>query len=242
MPDQWSPIPRLAPSPGSPPVPIPARTSRKRLIPVGALLAGLGVLGGVTCAGLMVKRMGDAAEALARAPIGCTTTLDVSDPGTFNVYLETRSQLAEVPGGCPARTGIIQHGPQPVLAPQIRLVDPSGGSVVVRSASKLSYDVGRYRGELLGVARLDVPGEYQLVVDGNDPTLVVAVGARSRDPLRAGAALLIAMLALFAVAVVGVVVFVVGLRNRSKRLAQSPWPLPPPGSGWGHGPPGGAAR
>jgi hypothetical protein len=74
-------------APPAAPVPTPGRT--------GAIAAALcvllaGVIGGIVMLLLSGSRRDAAIDGLARAPIGCTTTLDFAKAGDFVVFVETR--------------------------------------------------------------------------------------------------------------------------------------------------------
>ena len=47
----------------------------------------------------------EAVKSLARAPVGCTTTLVFDKPATFTIYIETKGKLSELSGDCDASGG-----------------------------------------------------------------------------------------------------------------------------------------
>src|SRR5262245_29445528 len=63
----------------------------------GLLIAGIVVLiGGLAGGGALIAASGssyqEGVENLARAPIGCTTSLDFQTTGTFTIYIETKGE------------------------------------------------------------------------------------------------------------------------------------------------------
>jgi hypothetical protein len=67
---------------------------------------------------------------LARAPVGCDTTLEFSDTGTFVVFVETAGRIDGLSGGCDAPT---RYDRRAASTPRvtIELVDPSGRDVPI---------------------------------------------------------------------------------------------------------------
>lgn len=185
----------------------------------GLLLLFAGLIGGAVLYMLSVRRPSEVVDGFARAPVGCTTTLRFTETGTFYVY-EDLGPVIKVPdGGCeptanPAQTfGFDMQGPD--------------GPVVQRADAGLSYDTDDHLGNSVARIEIDVAGEYVVVVVGDDPAVVAAIG---RDPddgvddLRQGAII---------VAVIGVVLgglLLVLAGRRSKKAAAF---LSPDGPGWG---------
>src|SRR5690606_32562417 len=63
---------------------------------LGATLVVVGVVGALVLWWMDERRPGDAVDSFARAPVGCTTTLEFSQTGTFFVYEETGGAV-EIP-------------------------------------------------------------------------------------------------------------------------------------------------
>ena len=108
------------------------------------LVAGIVVLivAVLTAAGLWYsagQRYDDAVRNLARAPVGCDTTLDFDEPGDFLLFVETHGQVRSVIGDCGVsgpfeRTGI----GDPAVG--VELTDPLGADVVLTPDNGASYD------------------------------------------------------------------------------------------------------
>jgi hypothetical protein len=185
----------------------------------GLLLLFAGLVGGAVLYMLSVRRPADAVDGFARAPVGCTTTLRFTETGTFYVF-EDLGPVIEVPdGGC-----------EPTADPaQTFAFDMQGpdGPVVPRADASLSYDTDDYVGNSVARVEIDVAGEYEVVVVGDDPAVVAAIG---RDPddgvddLRQRA---------IAVAIIGVVLGGLLLLLAGRRSKQAAAFLAPDGPGWG---------
>jgi hypothetical protein len=187
---------------------------------------------------------------MARAPVGCTTTLRFTETGRFWMYSERRGELSQAPGDCDAATSWDIDGELPRVA--LELVGADGDAASTTRDSSRSYDVGAFTGTSVRSTVITEPGTYTLRVDARSGGFAVAVG---RDPAGAGSVLrnLGVMVAAIAV-VVAVFVLIIGSRRPSRPTglavsegaAGSPWappvwspppaPLPPPSS-W---PPGGS--
>lgn len=185
----------------------------------GLLLVLAGVAGAVALWVMADRRPEQAVEGFARGPVGCTTTLEFGDTGTFYVFEELVGSGSHAFAECAAEAtpGIefgfaLLDGDQPVAA---------------RDHSSISYDTATAVGE--SVARIEIaePGRYDLVVEGPDPTVVAAVG---RDPdlgvadLRRGAVV---------VGAVGVLLGALMLLLAGRRSKRAATFATPEGSGWG---------
>jgi hypothetical protein len=111
-----------------------ARRTRSRLRAVagalGFLLLAAGLIGGGVLYVLSTQRHDRAVERFARAAVGCTTTLDFSEQGTFYVFEETGGTI-DPATGC-----------EPVASPSdtfsFSLTGPSG--VAPRPDASIAYD------------------------------------------------------------------------------------------------------
>ena len=103
---QPAPPPHAAPPP---PPAIPSKGKRRR----GLIVLGIIVL---VAGSWVVQRSWrralsnyeEAVKSLARAPVGCTTTLVFDKPATFTIYVETKGKLGELGGDCEATGGLVQ--------------------------------------------------------------------------------------------------------------------------------------
>lgn len=196
-------------------------TGRGTAVVFGLLLVLAGLVGGGVLWVLSMRRHDDAVDSFARAPVGCTTTLEFSETGTFYVYEETESDGDAVPGGC-----------EPVADPSrqfgFELTGPDG-AVDATPDDGVDYDSGGFAGRSHSRVEIDATGQYRITVVGDDAGVVAAIG---RDPddgvaeLRRGAV---------AVAAAGVVLgaLLLLLAGRRSRKAVPPPPSlpPPPGPG-----------
>jgi len=137
----------------------------------GLFLLFAGLVGGGVLYVVAERRPAQSVEGFARAPIGCTTTLDFTDTGTFYVYEEVGTTGDVTDGTC-----------QPVAVPSATFAveffgDPTPGDIV--DDASVSYDVDGFDGRSIQRVEIVEPGQYSLAVSGDDLTVVAALG---RDP------------------------------------------------------------
>lgn len=186
----------------------------------GLLCLFVGLVGGAVLYIVALRRPAQTVDGFARAPVGCLTTLEFVETGTYYVFEEVGADVEAVGNGCvptidpTARFGVEFTGEvQPT-------VGASDGDVV-------SYDVDGFDGRSVQRIEIVVPGQYTIEVVGDDPTVVAAIG---RDPDTGVADLRRAALILAAVGLLlGLVLLTVSGR-RSKRAAAVSTPS---GPGWG---------
>ncbi|MBU6316344.1 MAG: hypothetical protein KGR47_07535 [Acidobacteria bacterium] len=115
-------------------------------------------------------------EGFARAPVGCTTTLQFERAGVFTLYLESKGTIDEVAGDCSLNGTSYDHeGSQVALQTDLTAADGTGVTVESIDFTR-SYDTGTYRGRSVGIVRIASPGEFRLVVQSDADDVVVAVG------------------------------------------------------------------
>jgi hypothetical protein len=198
--------------------------------------AGIGLL----AAGVVVAvvlwlvagaRYDDAVADLAPAPLGCTTTLQFDDAGTYTFFLETKGEIDELDGDCEgdARSYDVDADD----APDVDLVlrDEDGRDVDLDRADGPTYDRAGRRGEAVQVVEITDTGEYRLTATTDDTDGVEAVVRVGRDPTRGVAAIRAGSLAALTVGVVGGVTLLVLSRRRPE-----PAPAVPTGPQWPAGP------
>ncbi len=174
----------------------------------GLLLLFAGLIGGALLFVVSERRPGQAIDEFARAPIGCTTTLEFTETGTFFVFEEMGGVVEPPGGGCVPSV-------DPVTGFGFELAG-GGGSVVPRRDDSILYEESDRSGRSVARFVIDVPGEYEIEVRGDDPAVVAAIG---RDPddgvgaLRRGA-----VVVAIAGIVLGLLLLVLAGR-RSKRAA-----------------------
>ncbi|HSJ91641.1 MAG TPA: hypothetical protein VK917_06200, partial [Ilumatobacter sp.] len=98
----------------------------------GLLLLLAGIAGAVVLWVMAERRPEQAVEGFARGPVGCTTTLEFADTGTFFVYEELVSTASEAFAECaPDATPGVDFG--------FALLD-DGRPVATRDDTSITYD------------------------------------------------------------------------------------------------------
>jgi hypothetical protein len=190
----------------------------------GLLLLIAGLVGGGVLFAMSVTRPSAVVDNFARAGVGCTTTLEFTETGTFWIYEE------EGPAG-DVDLFDCRPTPDPSAAFGVTIEDDQGPIPVVPDGS-IEYDVDDRVGRSIGRIEIGRLGEHRIAVVGNDPAVVAAIG---RDPdldvdrLRFGA---------YAVAGIGVVLGVLLLLLAGRRSKQAATFEVPEGPGWGPRPVG----
>jgi len=184
---------------------------------LGLFLLFAGLVGGGVLYVVAQRRPAQSVEGFARAPVGCTTTLDFTETGTFYVYEEVgAASIAD--GGC-----------QPVADPSAAFEAVFTGDLTpddVTADDSISYDVDGFDGRSIQRVEVTEAGQYSVAVTGNDLTVVAALGRDPDDGVDGltRAALVVAI----GGAVLGLLLLVLSGR-RSKRAATV---TPPEGPGW----------
>ena len=197
------------------------RTGRGTVL-FGLLVLLAGVAGAVVLYLLSRQRGDDAIRDLARAPVGCDTTLTFTDTGIFYVYIEHLGTLDSLDGDCETPDEYARDGD-----------DEPSVEISVTDATGAELDLDRLEDEFTsslddsfaGTAKrrvdIDATGDYVVTVDSDDDDFVVAVG---RDPGDTAAALRLgAVAAGIAGIVLGLALILIGVRRsrRAKRIATS---------------------
>jgi hypothetical protein len=205
------------------------RAAGSGLVALGGSLIVLGIVVAVVLSVVGRQRYADAVERLARAPVGCDTTLDVADSDTYFVYVETVGTLDERRGGCDAPSSYERDSDR---LPRVRveITSPDGDEIDLDRVSEFDYDRSGYRGTAIRRVAIEDTGDHVVRVtsaefadDPSDADFVVAIGRDPDDvaaPMRAGAVALGAsglVLGLLAVAI-GVVT--------GRRAPAAPAPTP----------------
>jgi hypothetical protein len=189
------------------------------------IVGGIGAAVALYVAG--TQRYSDGIEKLARGPASCVTTIDVDQDDTYYFYVETKGEVGDVRGNCPAIGESFDVGDDGDAS--LTLQDQDGESVRLRRAEGTTYSSGGYHGELVRTARLDA-GRYQLSVEADDD-LVVAVGSDVED-LKAN--LLLPIIVGAAGLVLGIIVLLLGRRRAPAAPAGGqPGAAAPPATAWG---------
>lgn len=198
------------------------------------LLAGLG--GAVVLYLLSLQRGEDAIRDLARAPVGCDTTLSFSDTGTFYVFIEHLGRLEEIDGDCDTTTDEYSRDPEDEPVVTITLVGEDGDQIELdRLDEEFTYSLDdSFAGTATRQFEIETTGDYVMTVESSDgDDFVVAVG---RDPADLSNTMRIAALASGVAGVVlggGLVLLGVRRGRRARRLAtaytaETAWPIRAP--------------
>ena len=220
-----------------PPVAVtPSKGKRHRgLLVLAVILLVGGLLGGGAMSLKSKSNYEESVKSLARAPVGCTTTLVFDKPSTFTVYLETKGKLGKLTGDCESNGSDYSHPGDKLPKVSLTLVDSKGAEVNMERGVTASYDVSGYKGTGVRTVSIDQAGTYRLNVESDDTDFAVAIGKNPKkdsDLLKAiggGVGLLGVVL--------GVLFLVLGLRRRRPEPAMADvrnpaGPLP----GWPPGP------
>jgi hypothetical protein len=204
-----------------------ARKSRGRgtAAAFGLLLVLAGLAGGTVLYVLSVQRPDQAIDGFARAPIGCTTTLEFTETGTFYVFQERGTAVPVPEGGCQPIADASQ-----TFGFELRGPD---GPVPLGAEGTLSYDTDDFSGVSAARVQIDTPGQYEIVVVGDDAGVVAAIG---RDPHDGVSELRQLAIMVAAVGVILGAVLLVLSGRRSKRAATFSVPDPPVWSPYQGGP------
>lgn len=213
------------------------RTSKAGgLIALGIVVLIVGLLSGIGLWFSADQRYEDAVDNLARAPVGCVTTLDFAEAGRYLLFVETKGELADVVGDCGDR-GEFEWTDTAQPAATVTLTDPEGVSVGLDAAGGVSYDSARSTGRVNQSFQIDVPGDHLLSASDGPAGFAFAIG---RDPndgvalLRAGAGLAAA-----AGVVIGGALLLLAARRSSAAAGAGAtpgdWTNMPPGRSMGPG-------
>jgi hypothetical protein len=201
----------------------------------GLLVLLAGVAGAVVLFVLSQQRGDDAIRDLARAPVGCDTTLTFTDTGTFYVYIEHLGTLDSLDGDCETPDEYAR-GADDEPTVEITVTDDTGAELDLdRLEDEFTYSLDdSFAGTATRRVEIESTGDYVVTVDSDDDDFVVAVG---RDPGDTATAL---RLGAFAAGIAGIVLglglMLIGVRRsrRAKRIATT-YTAPVPG--WAIGTP-----
>lgn len=185
----------------------------------GLLVVLAGLVGAAVLYVTSQRRPEQAVDEFARAPVGCTTTLEFTDTGTFYVYEERSDTPAPPLGECEpvADAGAVFD---------FSLTDADGEVDRIADLA-VSYEFGARSGQSISSFEVTEAGRYDIEVVGDDLTVVAAIG---RDPDESVADLRRAAIAvgLLGLVIGGVLLFLSGRRSRQLAAPGEP----PPGTTW----------
>lgn len=169
------------------------------------------IVGLVTAAGLGIGwavTVVDGFDRLAHAPAGCSTTIEVTRTGTYQVFIGTRGVRPVLSGGCDAPSG--EYTVEGTVDPDVTIVDATGQIVPLTLGGWISYETPTSSGRPYATVSFDAPGAYQVTVADVGEDFDIVIGQ-----VQWAIGLLIAALATgFAAVVLGVTLMVSGRRLR----------------------------
>jgi hypothetical protein len=206
------------------------RRKGKMILGIILLVAGLG--GGVATVAKGMSNYKESVKSLARAPVGCTTTLVFDKPATFTIYAETKGKLGTLGGDCQANGSSYSHPGDKLPKVSMTLVNSSGDEVTLDRGVSASYDVDGYKGTGIRTMKIEQAGTYRLDVESDDTDFAVAIG---KDPKKDSDRLLVigGGVALGGL-IFGLLFLLLGLRRRRPEMAMATADVrnptgPPPG-------------
>lgn len=219
------------------PQPQPQASSAGRGLTVtGVLVFILGLAAGAALFFMSSSTEEETVKKFARAPAGCTTTLQFDRADTYEVYLETAGVLDNVSGDCAANGAGYNHADDDPPRVTLTLTDADGAEVALTPGTGATYDVGGFRGQAVQQVAIAASGTYHLTVTSDANDFVIAIGGESDADSKK--LQLAAIGSAIAGVVMGFVLMIAG--NRAKRSAppapaQGTWPpaTNAPGPGWG---------
>jgi len=170
-------------------------------------LVGIGVtVAAFVSVGRGVEQNQNMVADLVRVPAGCATTVDVTETGTFFLYVERKGRVEAI-DGCDkgARTYDSDLAPRVEVA----VLNRSGSGGTTYDDDTVSYSTPEGVGESILRVEVTEPGPFVIEVRSNDPSAVVTVGPdvaveRNRMVLIAVVGVLVG-LTMMAIALVGTV-------------------------------------
>lgn len=173
----------------------------------------------VTCAVLGYAAVERTVKGFARAPVGCTTTVEFHRAARFTLFVETTGRLASLDGDCDARRSYSRRDDDlPRL--DVSVVSDGGGTLALDDTTTDDYDVEGFVGRAFASVEVQQAGTYRVTVAGDADDVAVAIGGDPNVDARwwwlggVGAAAVVLLL--------GLVLVVMGLVGRR------PAPPPPP--------------
>jgi hypothetical protein len=227
-------MPIMTQAPPGAGAPLPKGKRRKGLLILGLILLVGGLGGGLATAGKGLSNYKEAVKSLARAPVGCTTTLVFDKPATYTVYAETKGKLGTLGGDCQANGSSYNHPDDKLPKVSLTLLNSNGDEVTLDRGVSASYDIDGYKGTGIRTMKIEKAGTYRLDVESDDTDFAVAIGKNPKDDSQK--LLLIGGAAALGGLIFGLLFFLLGLRRRPPEMAidirNRVGPLPgwPPGT------------
>lgn len=225
----------LPPMAAPTPAPLPMAPASAGPSGKGGKIAGLAlIVVGLGAGGALIALSGSNKEEtikkFARAPVGCTTTLEFDKATSFTLYLETKGSVQDVGGDCEQNGASYDSRQEDAPDVTITLVDADDNEISMDDASGPSYDAGGYVGVGLKTVRIADAGTYRLTVASEQGDFAIAIGG---DPDGDSGTMMIAGVA----SAVGGLALGLLLLLRGRKSATPPPPAPvwqqaPAAGGW----------
>ncbi len=165
--------------PSAPVGPTAAPASRRKgLLRTGIAVAVLGIGTGVALVALSGSAEEKTVKSFARAPVGCTTTLEFDKAATFTIYIETKGTIGSVDGDCQAAGTSYLRGSADAPTVSLTLLDSNDGAAVLAPAASPKYATGAFAGQAYQRVQITTPGTYRLTVSSDDTDFAIAVGGK----------------------------------------------------------------
>ena len=217
---------------GMPPVPPIAAPKKGK----GGTIAGLAlIVVGLGAGGALIVMSGsnkdETVKKFARAPVGCTTSLQFDKSSDFTLYLETKGKVEDVGGDCTANGSSYDSGNDASPEATLTLVDENDSEVTLDDADGPSYDSGGFAGRGIKRVHIDTAGSYRLTVASDTEGFAIAIGG---DPAGDSGTMKTAGIGAAAAGVVlGGLVLLIGRRKGGANVAPSAgWQPAAPTGGW----------
>ena len=207
--------------------PPPSKGKRSLMIGLALIVVGGGV--GVALIGLSGSTEEETVKKFARAPAGCTTTLEFDKSTEFTFYIETKGHVGDVGGDCAGNGSSYNRSDMPTVA--LTLTDPDGNDVSLSDARSTTYSAGDFAGEAYQTARIDSTGTYRLTVASESSDFAIAVGGDPQadsNMMKTGG-----IIAAAAGVVLGLLVLLLGRRSGGGTASPAPaWQPAAPAGSW----------
>lgn len=155
-------------------------TSARPLMVIGIVTMVITVILTAVLLVFAQRRYDDAVRGLARAPVGCDTTLEFTSTGRFSLFIETEGVLGELVGGCDAPATYRRESERPPRV-QMLLVGPAGDETPLDRAEPVPYSSGGFSGWTHRTFEVVNEGDHVIRVTSADDGFVVAVGRHPDD-------------------------------------------------------------
>lgn len=196
--------------------PVPERGKRRKgLLFTGIAIAALGIGAGIVMVALSGSAKEKTVKKFARAPVGCTTTLEFDKAATFTIYIETKGAISSIDGDCAASGTTYRRGNADVPQVSLTLLNSADQESVLTATSSPNYAAGQFAGQAYQRVAITEPGTYRLTVTSDDTDFAIAVGGKPDADAKAMS------LAGVGAATIGVVLggllILLGLRRKKSR-------------------------